>query len=162
MVWYADYWHYRRHLRRITEAEYVALPRGPVVDDYERILGTFVTEGLLERQEVPVQGHPENPKIEYVPLMEPDETLFIETEIEVLNVVVQECGRKTGAELTAKTHREGPWVITWNADRPGQRITDLSMRWLDNLPNESDLAEARKALARPEVAAQIRALTEAA
>jgi len=162
MVWYGDYWHYRRHLRRITEADYVALARGPVIDDYENILSAFVTEGLLRREEVPVQGHPENPKIEYVPLMEPDESLFLETEIEVLNQVIRECGDKTGTQLTERTHREGPWVFTWSANRPGQRISDVALRWLDNLPSESDLLEAKKAVSRAEVAEQIKALTAAA
>lgn len=147
MVWLADYNHYRKHLSTITGGKYVALERGPVLDDYKAHLESFEENGILRKQEVDVQH--EKKKIEYLPTIEPDEDLFTETELDILGEVVRECGSLGGAALTAKTHREGPWHLFWEAEDPGRRIPYPAFRWLDNLPDDDDLEEARKALSRP-------------
>jgi len=161
MVWYTDYWHYQRHLRRVTDADYVAAERGPMIAGYEPLLDRMVTDGLLKVVEVPVQGHPGQPKMEYSPLMEPDESAFSESELEVLRDVIRELGDKNGAELTARTHSEPPWLLTYRSDRPARAISNLAMRWSENLPSEGDIDAAKRALARPEVRAELEALNAA-
>ncbi len=114
MIWFADYWHYQKHLATITDARYVALPRGPVIDGYEQLFDELEAAGVLTKQEVPVQGHPDQPKQEYLPAMEPDEALLSQ-----------------------------------------------SVRWLDNLPDDDDLAVAQKAISQPGVAAKLKEIIAA-
>ena len=161
MIWFADYWHYQKHLATITDAQYVALPRGPVIDGYEQLFGELEAEGVLTKQEVPVQGHPDQPKQEYLPAMEPDEALLSQSELEVLNLVIERCGHKTGAALSALTHHDGPWPFIWNAAQPGRPIPYIAFRWLDNLPDDDDLAKARKAISQPRVAAKLKEILAA-
>src|SRR5262245_43662639 len=108
MLWYADYWHYRKHLQPITGAQYVALERGPVPDDYKQILDRLASEDLIERREVQVFGKP-HPKQEFVPRAEPDEASFKETELHILEEVIRHCAGKSGTDLSNETHRDGPW-----------------------------------------------------
>ena len=122
LIWYADYEHYRKHLAPITGAEYVALERGPVLKEYKRVLDELVKQEAVQRIKMPVQGHPDQPKIEYEPKKLPDETVFLETELEVLDEVIATCGGKSGHELSERTHREGPWAFAWNPQR--SRSTD--------------------------------------
>ena len=159
MIWFADFGHYRKHLSPITGAKYVALERGPVLHDYEVIFGRLVDEGILDKTEVDVQGHTRK-KIEYIPKLQPDEDLFTETELDVLNEVIEECGRIPGATLSSKTDREGPWALIWNSSDPGRHIPYVAFRWLDNLPDEEDLEEARKVLARPGLAEHVAELNQ--
>jgi len=162
MVWFADYWHYREHLSTITGADYVALPRGPVVDGYKELLDSLEATGVLSRKDAPVYGHPEQPKQEYFPMKGPDESLFLQTELEVLDTVIERCGHKTGADLSALTHRDGPWQFVWSANNPGRRIPRIAFRWLDNLPDEKDLAVARNLVAEPSVMKLVGTLNAAA
>ena len=152
MLFLADYEHYRQHLRPITGCRYVALERGPVLDNYGAVFDRLAESGVLTVKEVPVEGHPEQPKIEYSPAREPDEAALTETELEVLAEVVRRCAGMSGASLTNLTHREGPWPFIWKSTDPGRRIPPMAFRWLDNMPDEADLAEAKKAISRPAVA----------
>src|SRR5260370_443646 len=79
MLYYADYEHYRKHLSPITGAQYVALERGPVLNHYKYVFEQLESQGVVEKFEAAVQGHPDKPKIEYVPKAEPDESLFLES-----------------------------------------------------------------------------------
>src|SRR5690242_17166816 len=93
MLFFADYEHYRKHLTSITGADYVALERGPAINNYRDVFASFESDGLLKREYVPVQGQPKPNKEEYVASQEPDESLFSESEREILDAVIAQCGR---------------------------------------------------------------------
>lgn len=161
LLWYADYWHYQAHLAPITEAHYVAIPDGPVVDNYRDLFDHLQADGYVRGEEVPIQGK-DYPKQEYHPLMEPDEELFSETEIEMLDRVVEKLGNLPGSKLSKMTHQEPPWLLVWEDDEPGRDMPYLTFRWLDNLPDEDDLETAAEIIAaRPEVQEEITALNQA-
>lgn len=157
LVWYADYKHYRENLRPITGATYVALPNGPVIDDYREHFSWLEKEGYVSKEEVEIQGH-EKRKQEYRPEVEPDEELFSSSESETLQSIVAEFGQLTGSSLSEKTHREGPWQIVWSDEQPGRDIPYSLFRWLDTLPDSEDQDKVTKQLERPEVQNEIAAL----
>jgi uncharacterized phage-associated protein len=162
MLYFADYEHYRQFLRPITGAEYVALERGPVVNDYKMLFEQLVTEGVVKKHEASVLGIKEK-KIEYRPLQEPDTSVFASTELAILDHVAEQFGSETGLALSEKTHLEGPWSLVWDWRQPGRSIPYMLFRWLDNLPDEADVAEARKQIAaRPKLLDRIRELNSAA
>jgi uncharacterized phage-associated protein len=148
MLWYADYWHYRKHLASVTGGEYVALPRGPVLDGYKELFEQLETDNVVEAHTVPVYGQPENDKIELHPKMEADEEVFSEIERETLDQVIRECAHQSGNALSASTHREPPWMIVYPV-APNQRIPYSLFRWIENAPTEADLVKAKAALDRP-------------
>ena len=143
MLYYADYWHYRSYLRVITGAEYVALERGPVLDQYKEVFAALEASGVLCRREVPVEGKSE-PKVELSAEVEPDESMFSPNELATLERVIAECGHLNGYALSRRTHYEGPWQFAWDPNQVGRKIPRITFRWLDNLPDDEERALARE------------------
>lgn len=160
MVWYSDYWHYQEHLSLITESEYVAMPNGPVIDNYQDLLNALVSDGLLAVEKKTVYGKP-NAKEEYRPLVESDESLFSESEVRILQRVLTDCGGRPGYELSLRTHLDPPWLMAWDEERPNQRIPRMLFRWAENLPDDEDQEFARQALARESVQRDLKAIAAA-
>ena len=160
LIFLVDYEHYRRHLRTVTDAQYLALQRGPVIDEYDKIFRNFVNEKLLSRKEVKIHGFDER-KIEYSPLEEPDEDIFTETELEVLDYIAARHGRSSGAVLTRETHSEGPWRAVWDPQNPGRSIPRALFRWVDNMPSERDLCAAKRSIEKRDMRRRIQQLDAA-
>lgn len=159
MLFFADCEHYRAYLSTITGAQYVALPNGPVIDGYKDLFAELEDRGILERRQVELSGLP-LPKTEYVPRYEPDREVLTTTELQVLSRVVFEHGTDTGIALSHKTHLDGPWPLVWDPSDPGRPIPHILFRWLDNMPDEQDIAMAEEHLLRPDVLNTVRALDQ--
>ena len=160
LVWYVDYWHYRRHLCTVTDGDYVALPNGPALDRYEDLFAELVTKQVLDVEQVPIFGQPK-PKTQYTAKMGADESQFSETELQVLNDVVRELGHLSGKELIERTHNEGPWPLMDRDSQNSPPIPASTFRWLDNLPTEDDLVRFRADVDRPQVRAALERLRTA-
>lgn len=158
MLWYADYSHYRKNLRSITGAEYVAMERGPVLKGYKELFERLEGDKVVEIEIVPVWGHPENDKVELRALMEPSEAELSEAERETLDQVIRDCADKSGNWLSERSHREPPWMISYPV-APNGHIPYSLFRWIDNAPTEADLERAMQALARPECQEVLAGLT---
>ena len=162
MLFYADYEHYRQFLSPITGAQYVALERGPVIDGYKELFEQMTEEGIVTLFEATNLGYQEK-TLQYRPGREPDVRVFSETERDVLDWVVRKHGSETGKAMSEKTHLEGPWSLVWDSHEHGLPIPYPLFRWLDNLPDESDLLEAKEQVAaRPDVLDRIQALQKSA
>lgn len=157
LLFLADYEHYRRHLRQITQEKYVALTNGPVPNNYRERLELLVANDYVRPSQTHVLGHDE-PKQEYVPKVDPDESVFTETELDVLRDTIRQHGWKTAKELIDLTHNVGPWQFVYAAEDQGRPIPPTAFRWLDNLPDEEDLSVARAILANPGVAETVKEL----
>ena len=145
-LWHADYWHYRKHLRTITGVRYLALPMGPVPENYQALLDGLQQKGVVKSEEIEVFGVP-NPKTEYEAVQEADEAQFTATELETLTQVMRELGGLSGKQLSRRTHMEGPWQMCWDKDDQRKEILPIAMRWIDNIPDENDLRLAKEHLA---------------
>lgn len=162
MVYLADFAHYRQFLSPITDAEYVALERGPVINGYKEVFEQMTKDRIVTLHEASILGRQEK-KLEYRPVLEPDVSVFSPSELGVLDSVANQDGWKTGVDLSEKTHLEGPWQLVWDPREKGRPIPYPLFRWLDNLPDESDLAEANEHIeARPEIVERIAALQNSA
>lgn len=157
MIWYADYTHYRKHLRSITGGEYVAMQRGPVLTGYKELFDRLSADAVVGVEKVPVWGA-ENDKVELRPLMEPSEAEFSDAERETLDQVIRECADKSGNWLSERSHREPPWMIAYPVT-PSAKIPYTLFRWMDNAPTEADLVRAKESLARPECQKVLATLT---
>jgi uncharacterized phage-associated protein len=150
LVWYADYWHYQRFLRLVTDGVYVAQRMGPVLDEYEKFFQRMVDEGLVQRLEVDVYNRP-NKKVEYRPLKKHNAEMFAASEHYIVQRVVKELGSLTTEQLVERSHTEGPWSLVWKGNAEKRRIPMTAFRWLDNLPTDEDLAAARDRLGRADI-----------
>lgn len=156
LLYFSDFFHYRDHLSTITGASYVALERGPVIDGYKDVFDELERRGFISKREVPVVGHPDKPKQEYLALGEPDPKAFSAEERATLDDVLLRYGQKTGVELSEMSHEElAPWKLVWNPHSPGSPIPLSLFRWLDNYADERDVEMARDRALRPEIKSAI-------
>jgi len=109
LLWYCDFLHFKETSVSITGAQYIRLPYGPVPDNYERIIGIMQPE-LLHMDEVPF-----NTKDgvalgkQFTTLIEPDESMFSEQEIKVVNFVTDTFREDTSTSIMEKSHREAAY-----------------------------------------------------
>ncbi|GAH37588.1 unnamed protein product, partial [marine sediment metagenome] len=109
LLWYCDFLHFKETSVSITGAQYIRLPYGPVPDNYERIIGIMQPE-LLHMDEVPF-----NTKDgvalgkQFTTLIEPDESMFSEQEIKVVNFVTDTFREDTSTGIMEKSHREAAY-----------------------------------------------------
>ncbi len=159
MLFYADYWHYREHLRPITGAQYLAMERGPVLDGYKQLFGDMQDANLIAIEEVPIEGKPD-PKQEFHAKAEWDEDIFTSSEVATLERVVEQCAHLTGRDLSERTHHEPAWILAWDK-APKTRIPYSTFRWFDNLPSEDQLKRAAARLHQRGLAKRVRELNAA-
>lgn len=159
LLYFADFGHYRKHLRPITGVEYVALPQGPVPNDYRELLDELEARGAVKRREVPIFGRSDlKPKLELEALEDPNEAGFGETELEVLNEVLSKYGSQSGKALSDRAHADGPWSLAWDPEHQGKPVPYALGRWLENQCDEEDIALVAKALERADVQEALREL----
>lgn len=157
MLWYVDYLHYGTHLASITGARYVALKRGPVLDDYKNIFERMEREGLMTQEREASQRFPETPTQYFSAVGVPDIALFKAEEIDTMEEVIATCAHRTGSSLSRLTHGTNePWTLVWDeeSEKPAP-IPEVLWRWSDNLPDSTDLALAREDVSRPQVRAAL-------
>ncbi len=156
LIYFSDYHHYRDHLCTITGANYVARARGPVLENYQDEFDELERRGFIATRKVPVVGHPDNPKVEYLRLGEPAPDAFTAAERVTLDDVLLRYGSKSGVELSDMTHEElAPWKLVWDKSAPGARIPFALFRWLDNYADDRDVETAKKRAEAPEIKAAL-------
>jgi uncharacterized phage-associated protein len=158
MIWKADWSHYQDHLSPITNAKYVALQRGPVVDGYVGIFDRLERRGIIMHEGDKGTGKPKS-KLNYVPIESPDLSVFTESELQTLSVVVREYGNHSGVDLSDMSHEEnGVWSWAWDPNSPGNPIPYTLVRWLKNWCDDKDIEEAREILKSQEMTETLQSL----
>jgi len=106
LLWYCDFLHFKETSVSITGSQYVSYPLGPVPNNYERIIGIMQPE-LLEKNEVLFETK-DGIVIgdEFSALSEPDESLFSEKEIQVMNFIADTFRNYTSTDIKGKSHQE--------------------------------------------------------
>ena len=130
--WLADFLHFRMFGRAITGVEYVALPRGPVPQDFKGHLRRLDEAGEIDEVEMSY-GRYEG--YEYRVGDPESGELLSPTERSVIAVVVERFGGLTAQALSDMTHREPLWVAFSESGRvPYHEAHALAM--LEGLPAE--------------------------
>jgi len=106
LLWYCDFLHFKETSVSITGSQYIRLKYGQVPDNYERIIGTMQPE-LLDKDEIPFNTK-DGIQIgeEFTALVEPDESIFSEKEIQVMDFVADTFRNDTSTSIMHKSHQE--------------------------------------------------------
>lgn len=116
IAFYCDFTAFSRNTCSITGWPYVALPYGPVPDEWKSILQLCDDNKMLQSEIDEITSGalyslPEMIEIEQV------EKLFLKEELETIREVTERLKDKTPTELTELTHKEPAWIETSNAKR---------------------------------------------
>ncbi len=106
LLWYCDFLHFKETSVSITGTQYVRLPYGPVPDKYDFITDMMRDEGLLDKIEVVFNARRGVVGEQFITLVEPDESMFSEQEIKVMDFVADTFREYTSTGIKDKSHEE--------------------------------------------------------
>ncbi len=105
LLWYCDFLHFKEASVSITGSQYIHLKYGPVPNNYELITGIMQPE-LLDKDEIPFDTEEGIVGEQFTALVEPDESIFSETEVQVMNFVADTFREYTSTAIKEKSHQE--------------------------------------------------------
>ena len=112
LLWYCDFLHFKETLVSITGTQYVRLIYGQVPDNYDLITDIMQREGSLDKNEIPFDTTRGVVGEQFTALAEPQESMFSEQEIEVMNFVADKFRGYTAKRITEMAHRETAYKKT--------------------------------------------------
>ncbi|MBA7650751.1 hypothetical protein ES703_58562 [subsurface metagenome] len=111
LLWYCDFLNFKETSVSITGTQYVRFQFGPVPNKYHFIFDIMQDEDLLDKNETLFQTKDGIvPGEEFTALVEPDESLFTEKEIQVMNFVADTFRNFNCKEIKEKSHRETAYL----------------------------------------------------
>lgn len=117
LLWYCDFLYFKETSVSITGAQYVRIKLGQVPDHYELIFANMIHEGLVIESEIPYQTKDgEVLGEEYTALVKPDESLFSEKEIQVMDFIADTFREDTSTSIMEKSHREAAYKKSKDGD----------------------------------------------
>lgn len=112
LLFYSEFYHYKRTGVSITGYQYKAITHGPVPQNYEIHIGLMVTKGLLDYGVDPTRRRSDDggPVTIYTPKRRANMAIFSETEKEALEAVRRELGFKSRIQIEELSHEEDGWI----------------------------------------------------
>ena len=138
VLWYADTLAYRTWRRPITGETYIKRQFGPVSRHILQLLKELEGEGRLILGKADYYGHP---KHEFIPLVNPDLSLFKGEEISLIDACIEfVCTKHTAASISQRTHD-----VIWELAEIGEEIPYYTV-WASELGEVTpeDVAWARE------------------
>ena len=109
LLYFSDFNNYEIYEEQLTGATYRKLPNGPVPDELELILFQMVEERQLHRVITAYQG---SPQTRYMPLVKPDLTKLLASEVGVIDKVIAQMGDWSETMIRRYAHGDRPWEVT--------------------------------------------------
>lgn len=110
LLWYVDFLNFKIYSVSISGSNYYHLPLGPILDDYDLIIGYMIREKLLKKEEVSfgdgIVG--EKLKVEF----EYNGEDFSESELKVMNYVIEYFKNYNCRVISDYSHNEIPYKKT--------------------------------------------------
>ena len=110
MLWYCDFLHFKETSVSITGAQYVHLQYGPVPNSYDFITDMMQCERLLDKKEIIFDTEEDVVGEKLTALVEPDEGIFSEKELRVMNFIIDTFRNYTATSIKNKSHQETAYL----------------------------------------------------
>ncbi len=105
LLWYSDFSYFKENTRSITGLQYARLPRGPVIENREFLIG------LLEKDNLIYLVEDSNTGGEYFKLNDEDvEIELSEEELRIAKLVLNKFNGFTAKEISDYSHEEEAWI----------------------------------------------------
>ena len=109
LLYFSDFNNYEIYEEQLTGATYRKLPSGPVPEELESILAQMVEERQLHSVITVYQG---SPLTRYLPLIKPDLTKLLASEVGVIDKVIVQMGDWSEAMIRRYAHGDRSWEVT--------------------------------------------------
>ena len=109
LLYFSDFNNYEIYEEQLTGSTYRKLPNGPIPDELDSILAQMAHEGQLLSVTTAYHGAPQT---RYLPLVKPDLTKLLASEVGVIDKVIGQMGDWSEAMITNYAHGDRPWEVT--------------------------------------------------
>lgn len=110
ILFYSDFFHYKENGLSISGLRYAKLPRGPVPNDYELILG--VVQTLDKSIQMEPVDFPDYSGEKVKVLTPPSRNLLSESEMKIIQKINEKFDNFTSTELSEFSHKEEAYIET--------------------------------------------------
>jgi len=110
ILFYSDFFHYKENGLSISGLRYAKLPRGPVPNDYELILG--VVQTLDKSIQMEPVDFPDYSGEKVKVLTPPSKNILSESEMEIIQKINEKFENFTSTELSEFSHKEEAYIET--------------------------------------------------
>jgi len=115
LLWYMDFLHFKEFSVSIAGNRYIHLPYGPIPDNYDLIIGVMINEKLLEKEEIIFEKGVTGEKLKAFSIY--DDNSFNESELKVMNFVIEYFKNFTCKQISEYSHKEKPYRKTRDNER---------------------------------------------
>jgi len=129
LLYYLDFDHYEKYGSSVSGDTYLRFDLGPVPKHANRILKEMEESHKLRVREYRIKREGYKARECYEALVEPDLSVFSETEFEMLKSVVQRFKYWTGNQMKIATHGEAPWRLTGENREIDYRLAHYRDSW---------------------------------
>jgi uncharacterized phage-associated protein len=111
LLFYSDFYHFKRTAQAISGVNYIAIQYGPVPDHYDILFSEGQRQNKIDVR-VTLWGDEDKEKHIFTPKGEYqfNEEAFIPSELEVLKYVLESIGKKSTKEIIELSHKEKAWA----------------------------------------------------
>jgi putative zinc finger/helix-turn-helix YgiT family protein len=106
LLWYCDFLHFKETSVSITGAQYMHYQYGPVPRHYGLVTGIMESVGLLDKNEVGFNTEEGIVGEQFTALVEPNKDIFSETELKVMQFVIDTFRTHTATRVMNQSHQE--------------------------------------------------------
>lgn len=111
LLYFADFDFFEKNQKPITGDVYKALPMGPFPISLDKIASEMKNKGILEVKIIE-ERNGYIPTEVYQSKVKPDDSVFSEQEMKMLDRIIQKYGHLNGKQLEDLTHSEAPYIGT--------------------------------------------------
>lgn len=108
LIFFCDVTHLREHGTSITGSDYIKFQHGPVPSRAERQLKNMRKAGSVHTDRVPLSADCELHQVKSNEAA--DLSVFVATELAVIDSVAKQLGGKTASDLSDMSHDEPAWI----------------------------------------------------
>lgn len=109
LLYYADYEWIQKKRRSLTGDSYIALQHGPVPKHAKEVLQHLKNRGIIRIEQTKLGDYDQE---RYLPLQEPDLSVFTREEIDHLAGIAQRFEHWSAKQMSDLSHEEFPWQST--------------------------------------------------
>ncbi len=133
LLYYADFLHYKKTGKPITNSTYLHLEHGPCAAAFQATLHELTASHKVGFKTKTYSGEMTSTYRAYTTNTHPDKAVFSKSELQTINDVIKRYGGLSGEKLREMTHNEFPWKTT----KPYEKIPFSLAQYIDN-PVDSD------------------------
>ncbi|MBN1289731.1 MAG: DUF4065 domain-containing protein [Actinobacteria bacterium] len=109
LLYFIDFDYYEKHEEQLVGATYIKNKYGPTPLEFKDIIKEMLRSGEIE---IVKSEYHKFPQRKYLPLREPNLTILLASEKEVIDVVINRLSGMNAAEISNYSHGDVPWLTT--------------------------------------------------